>query len=423
MYIIDIMNIRDRLKIYDSFNKPPEPAKRTIASKVDLSVHPGYSTQETPFGPIYVHTRILMSGYEHGNIVLNQFRNIDVHSLTVIGRSDMLSKVDLQHIIFFDTETTGLSGGTGNYIFLAGLGYFEETQFVVKQFFLRDYDEEAAFLSAINEVLQRFECLVSYNGKSYDWPLFRTRLMCTRFRPPSELRYHIDMLHHVRRLWKRRLGSCSLDNIERDVLGYFRYDDTPGYLIPSLYFNYLRNYDFEPLKGVIEHNVNDIVSLAALIIKFDQIVKDPGGNLDHFLDLYSLASYYDQLQRYDLSVSIYKELLGMTADKRLMNDAKLKLGYCYKRLNEWDLAVRIWEDAIENGGFQVDAYVELAKYHEHRSGELDRAISIIERALASIDVLEELRTNREYSDQKVALKHRLERLTEKIARFRSHEDK
>lgn len=380
-------------------------------------MHLGYSHEETPFGPIFLRTKIFNVDHEHGNVRLEQFREISRDSLSLIGRDDYLSNVDPSRMVYFDTETTGLSSGTGSYIFLAGVGYFEDSRFVVKQYFLRDYDEESAFLYAVNEALKPFACIVTYNGKSYDWPLLQTRLTCNRLRAPAGLVHHIDLLHHARRIWKRRLDSCSLDTIERDVLNYFRYDDTPGYLIPGIYFNYLRDYQFEPIEGIIEHNLNDIISLAALLIKSDQIIKNPLSSLDHFLDLYSLAHYYDQIQRYEESAVLYQTLMDMRSDTRLMNDVKMKLGYCYKRLNDWDRAIQLWEESIEIGCFRVDAYIELAKYHEHRSGELGRAIMVVQRALASIEVIEQLRTNDDYTNYRAELTSRLNRLTEKISKL------
>ena len=411
---MNAMNIKDRLKIYDSLNKVVETGKGRERAKPDITIFKGFSVQETPHGPSYIRTRVFDSTHVHGNTSLSRFAEINNRNLPYIGRSRELSDIDISKLLFFDTESTGLSSGTGTHIFLAGFGYFSESRFIIKQFFLRDFDEEVAFLFSINELMKEFECLVSYNGKSYDWPLLQTRLTYARMKDPVKYKYHIDLLHHSRRIWKRRLSSCNLENIEREILNFIRYDDTPGYLIPGIYFDYLRNYKFQPIQGIIDHNLNDIISLAALLIIFDNIVKDPFGTLEHPTDRMSLAHYYDQIQEFTESVRIYESLCENEMETAKRTSAKIKLGNCYKRSGQWDLAVKIWTDLIERTTFNLEVYIELAKYYEHRSGEYDRAIEIVTRALASLEIMDEIDSRNEYREGRLELNRRLERLNRKV---------
>jgi uncharacterized protein YprB with RNaseH-like and TPR domain len=145
--------------------------------------------------------------------------------------------------VFFDTETTGLSGGTGTYAFLIGLGTIEPDRVVVRQYVMRDYDEELALLEAVGNQLAQHDALVTYNGKSFDVPLIETRFIASRrpldVIPPA----HLDLLHPTRRLLRGQLDRCALSDVERAVLGFRRFEDLPSWMIPSVYFQFVREGD------------------------------------------------------------------------------------------------------------------------------------------------------------------------------------
>ena len=141
---------------------------------------------------------------------------------------------------FLDTETTGLAGGSGTCAFLVGIGRITPEGFRVRQFFMRDYCEEASLLDAVSRHLAPFRVLITYNGRSFDQPLLETRYRLNRSRPPFGKLEHLDLLHGARRLWKLRYESCRLVDLETQVLGFERDGDVPGALIPYLYFEYLR---------------------------------------------------------------------------------------------------------------------------------------------------------------------------------------
>ena len=141
---------------------------------------------------------------------------------------------------FLDTETTGLAGGTGTYAFLVGVGSIEASGFRLRQFFMRDYGEEASLLSRLDEYLAPFDVLITYNGKAYDQPLLETRFRMVRARHPFERMEHLDLLFGARRLWKLRLESCRLVDLENRILGVERQGDLPGEMIPYIYFDFLR---------------------------------------------------------------------------------------------------------------------------------------------------------------------------------------
>ena len=124
--------------------------------------------------------------------------------------------------MLLDTETTGLAGGTGTLVFLVGLGCFADGQFRVEQFFLRDPGEERAMLHRARRGARRFDAVVTFNGKCFDWPLIETRHAYHRvpLRPSAPL--HLDLLFPARRLFRRRVGSCALGQLEAEALGIGR---------------------------------------------------------------------------------------------------------------------------------------------------------------------------------------------------------
>jgi hypothetical protein len=190
-------------------------------------------------------------------------------------------------LVFFDLETTGLSGGTGTVAFLAAIGGFDAgSRFVVRQFFMEDYPYEPEFLACVEDGFADAQAVVTYNGSSFDMPLYSTRrnmnrLACARTIP------HLDALHASRRLWRNPLGDCSLQNLEAVVLGERRDDDIPGSEIPSVWFEFLRHGNHLRLEKVFEHNVQDIVSLASIFFAIARAVY--GGSLESRHDPVGLA--------------------------------------------------------------------------------------------------------------------------------------
>ena len=165
---------------------------------------------------------------------------------------------------FLDTETTGLAGGSGTYAFLVGVGRITPQGFRVRQFFMRDFGEEASQLSALTEHLKQFEVMITYNGRTYDQPLLETRYRMVRQRPPFSSLEHLDLLFGARRLWNLRFDSCRLVELENQILGVERQGDLPGELIPYVYFEYVRTHEIFRLLPVFHHNAIDILTLACL---------------------------------------------------------------------------------------------------------------------------------------------------------------
>jgi uncharacterized protein YprB with RNaseH-like and TPR domain len=179
-------------------------------------------------------------------------------------------------MVFFDVETTGLSGGAGTLAFLAGCGWFENGGFRVRQFFLSGPAGEHAMLDGLAAIFDAASLLVTFNGRSFDVPLMETRWAYHRRECPTAELPHFDMLPPARLLWSRREDertSCTLSALERSVLRFHRAGDVPGFEIPSRYFRFLRTGDSSVIQGVLEHNQHDLISLAAVMVHALQLAR------------------------------------------------------------------------------------------------------------------------------------------------------
>jgi uncharacterized protein YprB with RNaseH-like and TPR domain len=281
-------------------------------------------------------------------------------------------------MLFLDTETTGLSGGAGTVAFLIGLGWFlQDGGFMLEQYFMQDYDREADMLERLCERLERASMLVTFNGKCFDAPIISSRSIINRIRPPLDRLTHLDLLHPSRRMYRRRLGSCSLGCLEREVLGVVRDGDIPGSEIPDIFFRYLRDGDFTRLEQVLAHNRQDILSMALLMDALCRAWRDPG-SLNEPWDLYSCGRICEE--RSDpRAVQCYAR-----AD---LPEARRALAAWHRRRGEWDEAIALWHDIVRRGESGIYAYVELSKYYEHRARDPETALAISEKALNRLRTL------------------------------------
>src|ERR1700731_2253342 len=220
------------------------------------------------------------------------------------GRDETLSRrtraalADPSKWLFLDTETTGLAGGTGTYAFLIGLAWWDAGALQVEQFFMRDFGEEHAILHEVAARIAERPVLVTFNGKAFDWPLLENRFTMTRSIAVPRLAAHLDLLHPARALWKLRLGSVRLVELERHVLdaarlGWHREEDMLSALIPQHYFDYLRGGPAEPLAAVVRHNQMDLRGLAAIMGRIDSLLEAENRSelgIDS-LDLFGLSRF------------------------------------------------------------------------------------------------------------------------------------
>jgi uncharacterized protein len=317
-------------------------------------------------------------------------------------------------LAYLDTETTGLAGGTGTCAFLIGVGTLQGRQFAVRQFFLRDYPEEKAVLTALAEYLSPFEGLVTYNGKTFDVPLLETRYALARLKSPMGRMVHLDLLHPARQLWELRLESCKLTHLEKEILGIEREVDVEGAEIPGIYFDYLRSGDAHGLGPVFYHNALDIMTLAALTAELAQVVAEGAETLAAGTDLFSLSRIFARAGAADKSLSTCRRALDAGLPQTIETRALWHLAAYHKRLRQYELAAPLWQEVTRREApFSIHALEELAIYYEHRLRDLPAALAATETAL---DRLRELPN---FKRRFKGVSHRQERLRKKSARASS----
>ena len=289
----------------------------------------------------------------------------------------------------------------------------EGTQFVVRQFFLRDYPEEKAVLRALAEILDSFDGLVTYNGKTFDVPLLETRYALARLKSPFARLLHLDALHPSRRLWRLRLESCKLTDLESAVLGIEREGDVAGSEIPGIYFDYLRSGDARGLQPVFYHNALDIMTLAAVTVELARAMGD-AGTLDSPVDLFSLSRMLEFAGSREQSVETCQRALSGGLPEEIEARALHQLALQYKRQRQHELAVETWLELTRRASpLALEAFEELAIHYEHHQRDPQGAMEF------TLAALERLRVPSSPSPHAERFTHRLERLQRKTSRLQS----
>jgi len=384
------MELEDRLKSFARFNINHK--RGAVAPKIkDRIVELLNGTMaENRFGRFILVEKKFDQSRLYQQIKLPFSWNINGESLARICSSGKSStkevcsnSFDLKGAVFLDCETTGLAGGVGTYAFLVGLGYLSGEEFVIEQYFMQDFHQESAILSAIAERLGGFKFLVSFNGKCYDLPLLQNRFVINRIEFDPASWAHLDLLFPCRRLWKRRIGECSLSNLEHQILKVRREIDVPSYMVPQIYFDYLRTGEAEPLLPVFHHNVYDILSLLRLSVLIDQALKDFSlSEIKDPIDLYSLGRIHQNLRNYKASARCFKQALSEKLSPRWQLEIYVSLAFVCKRGGCIHDAVKIWQKLTEEDlPFSLSAHEELAKYYEHKRKDYLKALSFVDRAI------------------------------------------
>lgn len=354
-----------------------------------------------------------------GPVSLAEVLQSSAHQIAFSAKDPDLAGFDPRTALFVDTETIGLAGGTGTVAFLIGVGYFQGECFCLDQCFMRDFDDEEPMLQYLAEIFRKGTALVSYNGKSFDLPLLRTRFIQNRIPARLDALQHLDLVHVARRFWKRRLADCSLGNIEREVLGIWREDDVPSYLIPQMWFEFLRSGDARPLEGVFYHHKMDILSLAGLLGWLARCLGGgEGAGFAHAADRLSLIRAHFLQGRSEDVLTYGKQFLDEEAAGALRAECFEMLAITSKKLQHWQEMARCWEQLLDEFPGNLTALTELAKFHEHRSRDLPRAEALCREALECLKP--PVYTSRGVLDEKpeLALYRRLERIQRKIAQRR-----
>ncbi|HLZ48314.1 MAG TPA: ribonuclease H-like domain-containing protein [Candidatus Limnocylindria bacterium] len=294
--------------------------------------------------------------------VIEQRLDLSTLGLTVVARSEpdprIVAHLGLkgaspsrwEDIVFLDTETTGLMGGTGTYVFLLGTAYIRDGELVLRQHLLHDLGSETEFVSALREELAPFRACASYNGKCFDLPLLRTRFVMTLRSDLSVDDSHLDLLHPARRLWRDRFGSTSLRQLEDSVLDSRREDDIPGSLIPERYFRWLALREPRLIQPILDHNARDIVSLVRITDRIAQAVIDAraGRAPDHAPAAFALAKAFERAGESEIAYLCYESAYA-DADSDLRIKVALPYAKALEARGHQERALRMIELLLELG--------------------------------------------------------------------------
>lgn len=424
----------------------PAPHSRGNATKLEELV-PG-EVIENSAGTCYVSTARIPLGQPRGAWTVGGLlthRPATLHPFH--PQFNLGTQPDFRRAAFIDTETTGLGMGAGVYCFMVGVGTFEETassqqpEFVVRQLFMRHPGEEGALLVALSELLAESEMTVTFNGRTFDLPLLRVRYRQNQRWLPSphrtpdlleETRPHLDLLHPARRLWRRRLQSCRLINLEANVLGNRRTsEDVPGHLIPTIYTEYARSEDARQMPGIFYHNHEDIVSMVGIAERlydafgehrFGQSTastaerhEDAAAADLHGLDWLSLGHCYERKGNLERAEHAFQRALDAPVQTPLDGEGRAeafkRLGQLQKRQARWEEAAETWQRWLSSvPGSDPTPYIELAKYCEWQTKDVEQAAMWTGWALHNLRTAPNARS---LQRQITELEHRLARLERK----------
>src|ERR1700682_3248724 len=330
---------------------------------------------------------------------------------------------DPEKWLFLDTETTGLSGGTGTYAFLVGVAWWDAGGLQVEQLFLRDFAEEHSILHEVARRLAERPVLVSFNGKTFDWPLLETRFTMTRAIAVPRLAAHLDLVHPARTLWRPRLGSVRLVDLERYVLdpvrlGWHRDDDVASTVIPQQYFDFLRGGPVDPLVAILRHNQMDLRGLAALFGRINALLADESRNEEvESLDPFGLSQFLQRRGDPQRAHSTCVQAIALGLPFEFDRQARGELALLAKRRGEHESAAALWEELAEDRDNGVQACEQLAIYHERRRKDFGRALEFAQLALAKLRRMQSLGADRRFGRGGV---RREQSLMNRVARLNLH---
>jgi uncharacterized protein len=342
----------------------------------------------------------------------------DARALKLLSPEAPDEIADPDQWLFLDTETTGLAGGSGTYAFLVGIAWWEGGGLEIEQFFLREYSEERSMLFALGERIGEHPVLVTFNGKSFDWPLLETRYRMSRKISIPSFRAHLDFLHPARNLWRLRLGSVRLSELEKQVLGWERGADLLSGVIPEIYFDYVRGGPPERLIPVLNHNQMDVRGLAALSSRILSLLGDAENLGQDGLELFGVSRICEMRKQHTRARTLYEKSIASFLPTETDRAARRSLAKLAKRDGDFELACELWKDAIGNSSHGYEAYEQLAIYYEHKARDPEQARQVVRQALQGLCRTFEAGdiTPGAYREFKARFDRRMERLERKCRR-------
>lgn len=368
------MDLKAKLGRMPSLSRAsPSPVPSTLGARVGSDV--GLGTRTRVSAGLEVIERVVDLSSSYGRAPLHRAFSAPPSVLEKIALDATMGRA-MSEAVFLDTETTGLSGGTGTIPFLVGVLWCRDGRLHLRQWLLHNPSAEAELLGCLCEVIEPSSTLVTYNGKAYDWPLLQTRFILNRVEAPA-FRPHLDLLHCARRIYRRRLGGVRLVQIEAQVLGRIRTGDIEGSEIPFVYWNYLRDGVAARLDPILEHNQNDLLALVAML----------GTMVDHFttpnqaqdpMDQLSLAQLAARARDAERSLAFSDSVLARSDEPSVVAEAALLSAKLRTARGEVASACEALLSALRviDGETLLTSQVHLAlaKLYEHKLRQYDRAL-------------------------------------------------
>ncbi len=343
-----------------------------------------------------------------GKVVLNEWIGVKKSVIPTIFNDSSFSDIDPLKLIYFDTETTGLSGGTGTIPFMLGLGYIDGDSFEVKIFVLNNPSKEGLFLEEIDLFLKTLDIsgVVTYNGKSFDYPLMETRYVLNRKRFPLQDYHHLDFLSPARVIWKNTYESRKLGYLGDILLNISRADDIDGSFIPSLYFEYLRTGNFTMIEKVVEHNALDIVGLSALLLLGCKYVDDVSAASDEG-EILGVALLNERSGLLSVAEKFYCHLNDTGERDEIIAQSAKRLALIKKKNKLFGEAEELWRQLSEQG--DKLAFREMSVYLEHKKKDFSGALEFVERGLDLAEISDTQR--KDFEKRILRLKRKIARIT------------
>jgi uncharacterized protein len=353
----------------------PRPARQAIEELLSGEV------VRTRYGCHFETERLWERHRRHGSVGIADLNDLPADLLDSLS-GGVISNAAPAKWAFLDTETTGL--GAGACAFLAGVGSIDSTGFRLRQFFLRNYGDEPSLLWRLGEYLSQFDALITYNGRTFDQPLLEGRYRLARTPHPFARLPHLDLLFGARRLWKLRLDSCRLIDLETRILGVERQGDLPGDLIPYYYFEFQRTHQALRLVPIFHHNALDILTLACLTPIVAGIFRSPEeAGLRHGADLIGLSRWLRDAGRDAEALGLLRRAVEMGLPDPLLFRTLWDIGLEERRRGSVESALEVWRDlAGSRNPFRVRSLVELAKHYERREKNYAAALETTLDAIA-----------------------------------------
>lgn len=365
-----LLQMKGLIKKEPPKKKQPKAAERPAHEEKWNQI--GLELKENKFGFVFTKKLVYPLDTQHGKVQLKELDEV-LKAWEKVSFNHPFRLKPSDQIVFFDTETTGLSG-TGAYIFLIGLLKKKEGHFEMTQYVLPDPSQEAAFLYETGLWKDEQPIIFSYNGKSFDWPQLTSRwTMHRQLLPKLPVPRQIDLFHGTKRIWKNELARMKLSTIEEEKLDFKRSGDVPGYLIPPIYLDAVKSGFPEGLEKVLYHNELDILSLVSLyVLSSNLLMKDLASETSGAYT--NIGKWYADLKEFDQSSAYLEHVTGERGAAAAM--ARYLLAIQKKRKGHYEEAVVLFKEAAPHlrGASEVEAWIHLAKLYEHQLKDLDQAI-------------------------------------------------